>query len=76
MLNMRIPIAKPSLLGNEKNYVNNCIEQNWISSIGGYIADFEKKFAEYCGVKNAISINNGTTALHVALVALGLKKRR
>lgn len=69
----KISIAQPRLIGNEKKYVLDCIESNWISSVGKYIGEFEKAFAEFCGVKHAIATNNGTTALHLALIALGLQ---
>ena len=70
---MRISVAQPCLVGNEKKYVNECLDSGWISSLGEFIDRFEGAFAEYTGVKHAISVNNGTTALHVALLALGLK---
>ena len=69
----RISVAEPKLYGNEKTYVLDCLDSTWISSIGKYIGAFEKIFAEFCGVKHAIATNNGTTALHLALVVLGLK---
>ncbi len=69
----RISVAHPLLEGNEKKYVLDCLDTNWISSVGKYIAEFEKSFAAFCGVKHAISANNGTTALHLALVAMGLE---
>lgn len=67
-----IPVAQPALIGNEKKYVNDCLNSNWISSKGKYIELFEKKFADYLGVKYAISCNNGTSALHLAMLALGI----
>ena len=69
----RISVAKPKLNGNERRYVMDCLESNWISSIGKYISAFEDEFARFCGVKHAIATNNGTTALHLALTALGVK---
>jgi perosamine synthetase len=69
----RISIAQPRLAGNERKYVLDCLDTNWISSIGKYIGEFEESFASFCGVKNAIAANNGTTALHLALVALDLQ---
>lgn len=69
----RISVAQPKLAGNEKNYVLECLDTNWISSNGKYIGAFEESFAKFCGVKHAIAANNGTTALHLALVALDLK---
>ncbi|UAL11781.1 DegT/DnrJ/EryC1/StrS family aminotransferase [Caulobacter segnis] len=68
----RISVAAPSLDGNERDYVLECLDSTWISSVGRFITDFEKAFADYCGVKHAIACNNGTTALHLALVALGV----
>ncbi len=68
----RISVAEPKLQGNERKYVLDCLDSNWISSNGKYIGAFEAAFASFCGVKHAIAANNGTTALHLALVALGL----
>ena len=51
----------------------NACTTSWISSNGRFIAEFERAFARYCGVKHAIATNNGTSALHLALVALGLQ---
>ena len=69
----RISVAEPKLVGKEREYVLDCIDSTWISSVGKYITAFEISFAEFCGVKHAIATNNGTTALHLALVAMGLK---
>lgn len=69
----RIFVAHPKLAGNERKYVLDCLDTSWISSIGKYINAFEDSFAKFCGVKHAIATNNGTTALHLALVALDLK---
>ncbi len=68
-----IPVAEPVFAGNEKRYVLDCLDTTWISSNGKYIDEFEKQFANYIGVKHAISVCNGTVALHVALLALGVK---
>jgi perosamine synthetase len=67
-----IPVAAPVLQGNEKAYVLDCLESTWISSTGKYIEQFEAAFAEFCGVQQALSCSNGTTALHLALMALGI----
>lgn len=69
----RISVAEPKLTGREREYVLDCIDSTWISSAGKYISAFEESFARFCGVRHAIATNNGTTALHLALVALGLK---
>ena len=69
----RIPVAAPVLDGREKEYVLECLSTSWISSNGRFIGEFEKAFAEFCGVEHAVATNNGTSALHLALVSLGLK---
>ena len=68
-----ISVAQPKLEGNERKYVLDCLDTNWISSNGKYIGAFEQAFATFCGVKHAVAANNGTTALHLALVALNLQ---
>jgi len=70
----RISVASPYLNGNEKEYVMDCIDSTWISSGGKYISKFEKMFAEFCGTQYAASCCNGTVALHLALLALGVKE--
>ncbi len=72
MVHAFIPVAAPMLAGNEKKYVLDCLDTNWISSRGAYIEKFETAFAKFCGVKHAVSCTNGTTALHLALVALNV----
>lgn len=67
-----IPVAAPILNGNEKKYVLDCLESTWISSSGKYIERFEEAFAEFCGVEHALSCSNGTVALHLALLSLGV----
>lgn len=69
-----IPVAAPMLVGNEKAYVMDCLDSTWISSNGKYIERFESAFANFCGVKHAATCSNGTTALHLALMALGVKR--
>jgi perosamine synthetase len=67
-----LPVAAPMLIGNEKKYVLDCLESTWISSAGEYGERFENAFAEFCGVEHAIACTNGTVALHLALMALGV----
>lgn len=69
---MQIPIYQPCLLGNEKHYVGECLETNWISSKGRFIGEFEESFCRFTGSRHAVSVCNGTVALHLALVALGI----
>lgn len=73
-MQIQYPVYKPSLLGNEKKYVNECLDSTWISSKGKFVSEFENKFAEFVGIKHAITVSNGTVALHLALLALGIGK--
>ena len=68
-----IPISQPSICGKEIDYVTDAVKSGWVSSLGKYINTFEEKFAIYCGTKYAVSTSNGTSALHLALVALGVE---
>ena len=67
-----LPVCSPLLSGNELAYVTEAVSTGWISSSGKYVAEFEKAFADYCGVKHGIAVCNGTVALHLALTALGV----
>ena len=67
-----LPVCEPLLSGNELAYVTEAVSSGWISSSGKYVNAFEKAFAAYCGVKHGIAVCNGTAALHLALVALGI----
>jgi len=69
-----IPVAEPYLGKEELNNVIKAVKSTWISSKGEFIEKFENGFAKYCGSKYGISVFNGTVALHLALVALGIKK--
>lgn len=69
---IRIPVYQPSLTGNEKKYVVDCLDSSWISSKGSYIKRFEDAFAERTMTRHATAVSNGTVALHLALVALGI----
>ena len=70
----KYPVYQPSLNGNEKKYVNECLDSTWISSKGKFIFEFETNFAKFVEVSHAASVCNGTVALHVALIALGVGK--
>lgn len=67
-----IPVAYPHLGATEEKYILDCVRSSWISSTGAYIEKFEKAFANYIGAKYALSCNNGTSALHLALLALDI----
>ena len=66
-----IPVSEPVLFGNELTYVEDCIRSTWISS-GPYVSRFEAGFAKFCRTRYATSVSNGTAALHLILVALGI----
>jgi len=70
----KIPLYIPSLDGNEKKYVSECLDSTWISSKGKFIKEFENSFSSYLGVKYAATVCNGTVALHLALETLGIGK--
>lgn len=69
-----IPISKPSLGIDELGYLSNCMKSGWISFRGSYVSEFEKSFAKYCGTEYGVACSNGTSALHLALLALGIGK--
>lgn len=67
-----IPVNEPLLDGNEKKYLNDCIDTGWISSEGPFIKKFEEQFAHRVGRKHGIAVSNGTVALDAAIDALGI----
>jgi perosamine synthetase len=67
-----IPVNEPLLDGNEKKYLQECIETGWISSEGPFIQRFEDEFAKSVGRKHAVAVANGTAALDIAVDALGI----
>lgn len=69
---IKVPIYQPSLLGREKEYVMDCLDSTWISSKGSYIGKFEQAFAVKNDIKHAVTVSNGTVALHLALIALNI----
>ncbi len=69
-----IQVAKVSLTGNERKYINDCIDTQWISSSGKYVTKFEEVNKDYYIMKHAVAVSNGTVALHLALIALGIKE--
>ncbi len=67
-----IPISSLAFTGNEEQYVLDAVRSTWVSSLGKYIDQFELQFAEFLGAKHAVSVNNGTCALILALKALDI----
>lgn len=69
----RIPLAIPDLRGNESAYLARCVEDNWVSSAGPFVTECEKQIAALVGRAHAVASVNGTTALHLAITAAGVK---
>jgi perosamine synthetase len=67
-----IPLSEPSIGGNEWKYVKECLDTNWVSSAGAFVDRFEAELAAYAGAQYGIATSNGTSALHVALLAVGV----
>ena len=67
-----IPLARPDLSERETLYVNEAISTSWIASTGAYLDRFEEEFAAVCGTRHALAVANGTVALHLALLGLGV----
>jgi perosamine synthetase len=69
----RIPLCVPHMGGNEGDYVQACIETNFVSSVGSFVTRFEQSLADYVGSLHAVAVVNGTAALHVALLTCGVQ---
>jgi perosamine synthetase len=67
-----ISVCEPVFDGNEAQYVADCMATGWVSSVGKYVNQFEDMFSAYCGVPYGVACSSGTTALHLAMVALGI----
>lgn len=68
-----IPLSVPEISGNEWKYVKDCLDTGWVSSVGSYVSRFEEMVADYVGAKYAVATVNGTSALHVSLIACGVQ---
>lgn len=68
-----IPLCIPNFEGNERKYVNDAVEQGWVSTGGAYIAKLEKQLAEFLHTDNVAACQSGTAALHLSLVEAGVK---
>jgi perosamine synthetase len=69
-----IPLHEPRFAGNEKKYLNECIDSTFVSSVGKFVDEFEEKIASYTGAKYAIATSNGTSALHISLLLADVDK--
>lgn len=68
-----IPLCVPELHGKEAEYVKECLESGWVSSVGPFVGRFERAVADSVGAKHAVATVNGTAALHVALIVAGVR---
>ena len=69
-----ILLHEPRFIGNEKKYLNECIDSTFVSSVGKFVDQFEAEVAKFTGAKYAIATVNGTAALHIALIIAGVKR--
>ena len=74
MIKKFIPLSVPNLKGKELQYVTNAVETEWVSTGGPYVSEFEEKVAEYANCKYAVSCQNGTSGLHIALEVCGVTR--
>ncbi|HQJ90893.1 MAG TPA: aminotransferase class I/II-fold pyridoxal phosphate-dependent enzyme, partial [Paludibacteraceae bacterium] len=70
----RVPLSVPVFMGNEKKYLNECIDTTFVSSLGQFVDRFEKDVAEYVGCKRAVVCVSGTNALHISLMLAGVER--
>src|ERR1700730_672410 len=68
-----VPLHEPRFAGHEWDYVRECLDTGWVSSAGKYVDEFERRLAELCGVRYAVAVVNGTAALQVALMMVGVR---
>ncbi|MCR6523198.1 LegC family aminotransferase [Lysinibacillus capsici] len=68
-----VPLHEPTFNEKEVEYVSDCIETGWVSSVGAYVTRFEEDLAKFVGVKRAVAVVNGTASLHIALKAVGVE---
>ena len=69
-----IPLAVPVFAGNEKKYLEECIDTTFVSSVGKFVDRFEKDMAEYAGCKKAVVCVSGTNALHMSMMLVGVER--
>ena len=69
-----IPLHEPRFTGNEKKYLNECIDSTFVSSVGKFVDEFEGKIAQYTGAKYSIATSNGTSALHASLILANVEE--
>lgn len=70
----QVILHDPRFIGNERKYLMDAMDSNFVSSVGEYVGKFEKAVAEYTGAKYAVAAVNGTSALHIAMLLAGVEK--
>ena len=68
-----VPLSVPNIAGREWQYVKECLDTGWVSSVGSYVSRFERDFAAWIGVDHAVATSSGTAALHIALLLAGVE---
>lgn len=74
MVNKYIPLSVPNLRGNEKKYVDEAIEKEWVSTAGSFVSNMENQLAQYVKMPEAVACQSGTAALHLCLMACGVNE--
>lgn len=69
-----VPLSVPRFIGNEKKYLNECIDTTFVSSVGKFVDRFEEEMARYTGAKKAVVCVSGTNALHMSLLLVGVER--
>lgn len=69
-----VPLHVPTFRGNEKKYLNECIDSTFVSSVGKFVDRFEEMMVEYTGTQKAVVCVNGTNALHMAMLLVGVER--
>ena len=69
-----VPLHAPCFIGNEKKYLAECVDTTFVSSVGQFVDRFEEKMAQYTGAARAVTCVNGTNALHLALLLVGVAR--
>ena len=68
-----VSLHEPSFVGNEKKYLNECIDSKFVSSVGKFVDVFEERMAKYIGTKYVVATCNGTSALHISMILAGVE---
>lgn len=69
-----VPLSAPKFIGNEKKYLNECIDTTFVSSVGAFVDRFEHDMAVYTGAKRTVVCVSGTNALHMAMLLVGVER--